>query len=125
MRTRSNGSPSHFFFSEIAGLETSSGPGLPKYGAPCHPDVIVRSSFANKEIHEDCFFIASFLVSRSHETFFQESRWFWGEAIVESQSEFSQFEELYVCLLRQTLILSKVESAPRGIDSYGLVVKYM
>ena len=32
------------------------------------------------------FFIPSFPVSISHETFVKESRWFWGGAIVESDN---------------------------------------
>ena len=49
-----------------------------KCGASCHLDVIVRYSFATKEIHDGIFFIASFLVSSSHETFVVENRWFGG-----------------------------------------------
>ena len=40
-----------------------------KNSALCHPDVIGRSSFANKKICDDILFIASFLLSSSHETF--------------------------------------------------------
>ena len=36
------GQPPQLFFNEIAGFETSSRSYLLKYGASCHPDVIVR-----------------------------------------------------------------------------------
>ena len=42
----------------MAGFELSSQPKLLKYGAPCHPYVIVQSSFANKKINGDIFLIA-------------------------------------------------------------------
>ena len=44
------GSPPQLFFNKIAGLKTSFGPVFLKNDAPCHPDVIVRSPFANKKI---------------------------------------------------------------------------
>ena len=59
------------FFNEIAGFETISRPYLLRYGAPCHPDVIVRWSFANKTIPglQRFFFpIAPFLVCSRHQT---------------------------------------------------------
>ena len=34
--------PPQLSFNEIAGFETGIRPYLPEYGAPCHPDVIVR-----------------------------------------------------------------------------------
>ena len=51
--------PPQLFFNEIAGSETGSRPHLLKYGAPCHPDVIIRSSFANKKVDECVFFICA------------------------------------------------------------------
>ena len=36
------GSPRKISLTKIADFETSSRPYLLKYGAPCHPDVIVR-----------------------------------------------------------------------------------
>ena len=36
------GNPPQLFSNDIAGFETSSRPYILKYGAPCHPDVIVR-----------------------------------------------------------------------------------
>ena len=72
------------FFSEIAGFETNAWPYLLEYGVPCHPDVIVRYSVANKKMHADFLFIASLFVSSSHETLVKENRWFMRGAIVES-----------------------------------------
>ena len=72
------GSPPQLFFTEIADFETSSRLYLLKCGAPCHLDVIFRWPFATKDIHEDIFFVALFLVSRSHETFVEENRCFFG-----------------------------------------------
>ena len=46
------GSPPHPSFEEIAGFETSSRQRLLKDDAPCHPDAIVQSSFANKKFCE-------------------------------------------------------------------------
>ena len=37
----------------MSSLETSSRPYLLTYGAPSHPDITVRYSFANKDIYED------------------------------------------------------------------------
>ena len=61
---------SPIFLNEIAGFETNARPQRLKFGAPCHPDVIVRSSFnfENKKIHGGTSFLASLLVSSSHET---------------------------------------------------------
>ena len=70
--------PPQLFFNEIDGFETASQPYLLKYGAPCRPDVIVRRAFANMNMCEDGFFIASFLASTSHETFVKEYRRFGG-----------------------------------------------
>ena len=36
------------------------------------------SPLQTKEVYEDFFFMASFLVSGSHETFVKKYRWFWG-----------------------------------------------
>ena len=71
--------PPQRFFNEIAGVETSSRPDLRKCGGPCHLDVIVRQSFATKEMHEDTFSISSsFFVSSSRETSVEKYRRFWG-----------------------------------------------
>ena len=72
------GSPPQLLFNEIADFETSSRSYLLKCGAPCHLDGIVRYSFATKEVHGDIFFIVSFLVSSSHETFVKQNQWFRG-----------------------------------------------
>ena len=44
-----------------------------------HPDVVVWQSFAAQEtLFEDVVFIASFLVSSSHETFVEDNHCFFG-----------------------------------------------
>ena len=48
VRSRSTVAPPQLFFDETAGFETSSWPYLRRHGAPCHPYIIVRYSFANK-----------------------------------------------------------------------------
>lgn len=70
------------FFNKIAGFRTNFRPYLLTYRASCHSDVIVHYPFANKKVHEGMFYIASFLVSSSHETFNSVYRWFGGGAIV-------------------------------------------
>ena len=40
-----------FLFVEVAGFEASSRPYLLKHGLACHPEVIVRLSFAKKKAH--------------------------------------------------------------------------
>ena len=72
------GSPPQLLFNEIADFETSSRSYLLKCGVPCHLDGIVRYSFATKEVHDDIFFMVSFLVSSSHETFVKQIQWFGG-----------------------------------------------
>ena len=84
--------PQTFLQNEIACFETNSPPYLLKYGAPCHPErrSIVRPPDANKDITwGEMFFIASFLVSSSHddETLAQENRWLWEGAISYNQSD--------------------------------------
>ena len=53
-------------------------PYLLKYGAPCHPDFIVRYPFPYKKLCEAVSFMASFLVSSSHDdgTRVKENHWF-------------------------------------------------
>ena len=51
---------------------------LLKYGAPCRPDVIVRWNFVKMNFFEDAFFIASFHVFSSRETFVKENGWVGG-----------------------------------------------
>ena len=85
---------------EIAGLETSCRLPLLKCCAHCHPDITVRQSFANVEIDEDIFFMASFLVSRSHEILLEENRRFLGGTMVEVVSSF-QFSGLTGASLRR------------------------
>ena len=72
------GSPPNISLTEIAGFETSSRPYILKYGAPCHPNMIVPLSFAKIKACGDYLLIAAFVVSNSHETFVRENRCFWG-----------------------------------------------
>ena len=74
------------FFGENAGVATNSRPYLPKYGAPCHPDVIVQRSFANKKTYQvwRYFSLVILPVSSSYDTFGEADLTLLGEAIVES-----------------------------------------
>ena len=53
------------------------------------------------------FFIASFLVSSSHETFVKENRWFWGGAIVEAVE--TDFGVIYVKTKQKQLTICEID----------------